>query len=796
MKRIRDSLLNILVGALAIHSTLGQAFSAQAPRGFQVGYVYPAGGKQGSTFEVVVAGQFLVGASNVLISGTGVEAKITGIIRPLTQREINDLRIRIDELLARRAVVMKDFRALEQFRSFQKAKALPKDDKSEDEMIQELKRKYANATWTQEDERHLAELRRKLATGIRRPANPAISELVIAQVTIDANAPPGQRELRLATAAGVSNPLPFHVGRLAEYCEPASKQIPEQRSAVAGTATVRLAEPKAPVEVVLPTVINGQILPGEVDRYRFAARKGQRLVAVVQARELIPYIADAVPGWFQAVLALYDAEGKELAYADDFRFHPDPALYYEIPADGQYVLEIRDAIYRGREDFVYRITLGEIPYVTDVFPLGGPTGKTSVVELFGWNLSLRRATIDPKDQPPGIYTFWLDRKDFPAPIPISFAVDCLPESFESEPNNEPRQAQAVPFPQIVNGRIGAPDDCDVFAIHGKPGDTIVVEVCARRLLSPLDSLVKVTDSRGTLLAVNDDAEDPGAGRLTHYADSRLSVALPADGTCYVHVRDAQHRGGPEYAYRLRISPPQPDFALRVVPSAVNVRPGATATVTVYAVRKDGWAGPIQLRLKDAPSGFRLSGATIPAGEEKAAVTLSAPSSGDDKPYKLQIEGYATVAGQEIVRPAVPADDRMQAFAYHHLVPAQEFCAAVIGREWLRSMVKLLTPVPVRIPVGGTARVEIQLPAALIADPKDLAISEPPEGITLAQVFHTGATAEIVLRSDANKSKVGQKGSLALSVPYSSAPRTKTGAAIRRAAQAITLPPIPYEIVKK
>ena len=40
-----------------------------------------------------------------------------------------------------------------------------------------------------------------------------------------------------------------------------------------------------------------------------------------------------------------------------------------IPESGEYVLEIKDSIYRGREDFVYRITLGEEPFVTGIFPL-------------------------------------------------------------------------------------------------------------------------------------------------------------------------------------------------------------------------------------------------------------------------------------------------------------------------------------------------------------------------------------------------------------------------------------------
>ena len=156
--------------------------------------------------------------------------------------------------------------------------------------------------------------------------------------------------------------------------------------------------------------MNGQILPGKIDRFRFAASKGQRLVVVASARELIPYIADAVPGWFQATLALYDDQGKELAYDDDFRFSPDPVLYYQIPADGQYMVEIKDAIYRGREDFVYRITIGELPFVTSIFPLGGQAGTQTIVELTGWNLPVKSLTVNDKDRGPGLYPLSVARK--------------------------------------------------------------------------------------------------------------------------------------------------------------------------------------------------------------------------------------------------------------------------------------------------------------------------------------------------------------------------------------------------
>lgn len=777
---------------------VGLAAPVHGQRTFQIGYVYPAGGQQGSTFEVVVAGQFLAGAHKILFTGSGVQATITEMIRPMTAREINDLRIQIDELVAKRAVVRKDYRALEQFRSFQKAKTLPKDSKTSadmDERIEELKRKYANATWTREDERRLMELRRKLAMGVRRPANPAISELVIARVSIAPDAPPGQRELRLATVGGVSNPLPFYVGRLSEYSEPLYKQIPQQRSAVAGTAVVRPQEPRLPIEVSLPGVINGQLLPGEVDRYQFRAKKGQRLVAVVQARDLIPYIADAVPGWFQATVALYTKDGKELAYVDDFRFQPDPVLCCEIPADGLYFLEIKDALYRGREDFVYRITLGEIPWVTDIFPLGGPVGQDTLVELTGWNLPVRTWTFQPKEPAPGISTYWLG-KDWPVPVPVRFAVDELPETLEKEPNNTLGQAQAVSVAQIVNGRIQTSDDEDVFRFQGKAGQKVVLEVVARRVGSPVDSLLKLSDAQGRLLAASDDIADPSCGWLTHYADSRIEATLPADGVYYVHLRDAQHRSGPEYAYRLRISPPRPDFELRTVPSALNLRPGTTATCTVYAVRKDGFSGPIQLRLKEAPTGFRLTGGVIPAGQDQAKLTIRAPLFGADQPYRLQLEGVATVEGREVVRPVVPAEDRMQAFAYHHLVPASELCAAVIGREWLQNMVKLLTPGPLRIPAGGLAKLQIQMPPAPMFARIEWLLEDAPEGISVKEATHTGYTTEVVLATDPAKLKPGQKGQLTLSlVPRFPRPK-QAKLRIRQPPLGLRLPAIPFEIIRQ
>jgi hypothetical protein len=180
----------------------------------------------------------------------------------------------------------------------------------------------------------------------------------------------------------------------------------------------------------------------------------------------------------------------------------------------------------------------------------------------------------------------------------------------------------------------------------------------------------MTDATGRQLAFNDDHEDKGTGLSTHHADSWISATLPVGGVYYLCLSDAQHKGGSEYAYRLRISPPRPDFELRVVPSGVNLRGANSAPLTIYALRKDGFAGEIALAIRNPPAGFTLSG-SVPANQDKATVTLSAPASPLKDPINLSLEGRATIDGQPVVRPAVPAEDMMQAFAYRHLVPAQE-----------------------------------------------------------------------------------------------------------------------------
>ncbi len=631
-----------------------------------IGYVYPAGGQQGTTFPIRLGGQALTEARDVVVSGQGVSARLVAYYRVLNNQELSLLRQQLRELKKKDAKVsdamVKAMAALEF-----PAPIGPKDSQT---AAKPLPKKNATSPGEAAKLKLIERIERRFKEDERTPAVRSQRELVFAEITIAPDAKPGRREIRVVTTRGVSNPLPFYVGQVPEV---ARKPMKTSRRQVLGKEY--LAQRKRPPEekeqrITLPCTVNGQIASGEINTYRFHARKGQHLVISVKARSLVPYVADGVPGWFQPVLRLCDANGKEVAYDDDYRFNPDPVIYYEVPKDGEYVLSITDALFRGRESFVYRITLGELPFVTGIFPLGGQVGKLPKVEMSGWNLKKAVLKLPPKNASPGIYQVTATVGKFVSNC-VSFALDTLPECMEHEANDTPAEAQKVKLPIIINGRVERPGDWDVFEVTGHAGQRIAVEVLARRLESPLDSFVKVTTADHKVIALNDDHHDAASGLVTHHADSYLMVKLPADGKYYIHIGDTSRHGGKEYAYRLRISPPRPDFQLRVVPSRFCIRRKGAVAVTVYAIRRDGFEGPIKLSVKDLPEGFKSSGATIGAKKNSGRIAVKTTLTDMKKPVYVTVVGTAKIGKRTVVHQAVPAEDRMQAFLWRHLVPADD-----------------------------------------------------------------------------------------------------------------------------
>jgi hypothetical protein len=566
-----------------------------------------------------------------------------------------------------------------------------------------------------------------VTAGVVKVENPNTVHILVA---IAADAPLGERDVRLATRGGISNRFRFFVGELPEIneIEPNSEKDKPQRLES------------------LPVVVNGQILDGDRDFFRFSAKAGQTFVCEVQGRKIVPYISDAVPGWLDACLTLYDASGKQLAFVNDFRFDPDPLLSFSIPKDGEYTLEVRDILYRGRPEFVYRLTLGVFPYITHVFPLGGQRNTPVALELHGINLSTN--FLVPGDSP-AVRTVGLGSSQ-PALNVLPFAVGDTPEVREAEPNDTPAQANRVTTPVTINGRIGWAGDADHFIFTAQAGQVLAMEVLARRLGSPLDSILTLFNAKGDELAENDDAVDPFDALITHHADSRLVYTFPAAGDYVLRIKDVQGKGGEEYAYRLVIAPPQPEFALRITPDTGRLGPGESIVVPVAAVRRD-FGGEIALSAQNLPPGFVLSDGVIPAGQDQARLTITAPA--DAQPGTVVaplIVGTATIGNAPVVRQATGAESVMQAFSLTHIVPTKEFVVAVL-RAPTFTLSLGIPPKEIQVHQGSNVPVVVKVARREnIKGAVSLEAVAPPAGVTIKPETIAADKGEVTITLNVSK----------------------------------------------
>ncbi len=752
-----------------------------------IGYIYPAGGQQGMTVEIKLGGQNLRAPEAVLVSGEGVSAEIIEWAPPLRGNN--------------RGIVARHLRALIKYRTQQmRAEKGGGEQPDPDELAAkraELEELPDHPLARGLDEMSLFELvdRSNMLYDPKEQMNSQLAETVFVKVTIAPDAPPGDRELRLQNRWGLSNPMVFQIGLIPE----ANEREPNDPGPPENPRLDRLRE--EPERLELPVLVNGQIMPGDVDRFTFVAEEGDELVVQAQARHLVPYLADAVPGWFQATVAIFDAQGRELAYQDEYLFNPDPVLYYEIPAGGEYQLEVRDALYRGREDFVYRVSVGELPFITWVYPPGGEADVPTTASVGGWHLPDDVVTLDTEVPIGRIHEVQWECSTGLC-NPVRYMVNDLPECDEGEPNDSAAEARQVVLPQLINGRIDEAGDVDVYSFEGAAGEAIVAEVYGRRLNSPIDSLVRLVDASGNVVELNDDYMPKhghlhmGPGLLTHYADSYLTAELPADGVYCIEVSDTQNQGGEQWTYRLRLTRPRPDFALRVTPPSLALQGGRSAEVLVYARRMEGFEGPIEVTLADSPQGFTLEGGYVPAGRQCVRMTVTAPGQvPTEGPVALEMLGQARIDGELVTRVAEPAEDQMQAFLWRHLVSADEMLVALkAGRRWMPNF-EVVGETPLLIARGATVELPVRITGRVPegATPH-LSLSEPPDGLSLSEVTQSEGAVTLVIEADESALEAGYVDNLIVNVEMAFEREGKDGKTRKWEAPLGVLPAVPFKIV--
>jgi hypothetical protein len=179
---------------------------------------------------------------------------------------------------------------------------------------------------------------------------------------------------------------------------------------------------------------------------------------------------------------------------------------------------------------------------------------------------------------------------------------------ESEPNDDPAQANRVTLPALVTGAISAPGDADLFRFSAQAGEVLALEVNAARSKSKLDSRLEILRPDGSpveqvvLQAVRDswftfrgkDSSTSDDFRLHNWMEMELDEYLYANGE----------------VVRLWLYPRGPDSGFKVYPGEGKRFNYFGTTALVHALGAPAYiVNPLPPGSQPAPNGlpvFRLN----------------------------------------------------------------------------------------------------------------------------------------------------------------------------------------------
>lgn len=397
----------------------------------------------------------------------------------------------------------------------------------------------------------------------------------------------GEHAMRVRTASGISELRTFYVGAL---------------------PTIEEKEPNgefsAAQKIDLNVTVTGVADNEDVDYFMFEAKKGQRVTAEVEGMRLGTTV-------FDPFVAILDMKRFELASSDDNALvWQDSVASVVIPADGTYVVEVRESAYAGNGACAYRLHVGTFPRPTAVLPAGGRPGEEIEVAFLGDPLGEFRqkfklpSATDPK------FTLFAQDSSGVAPSGNLFRLTDLNNVIEVEPNDNHDQATRGELPVAFNGVIGKPGDVDYFRFAAKKGQVFDVHCYARRIRSPLDPVMTIFVAGGGGLVGNDDAIGP---------DSYIRFTVPEDREYVVSISDHLGKGGPNYAYRVEFTPVQPRLTLNIPKvslfsqerQTISVPRGNRYATLVVANRYD-FGGDLVLGSDALPPGVTMSAEAMPA----------------------------------------------------------------------------------------------------------------------------------------------------------------------------------------
>ena len=372
----------------------------------------------------------------------------------------------------------------------------------------------------------------------------------------------------------------------------------------------------APQPIEMNVTVNGVAGNEDIDYYAVEAKKGERITAEVEGIRLGLTL-------FDPYVAILDSKRFELGTSDDAALiWQDGFVSVVAPEDGTYIIVARESAYRGNDNCLYRLHVGNFPRPSATIPAGGKAGETVNVRWIGDVLGEKTTSVTLPEGEDRDFGLLAQDERGTAPYPNAFRLSPFGNVIEAEPNETHPTATPFSPPMALNGVIGTAGDIDHYVFEAKKGQTFDVRVYARQIRSPLDSVLTIATKGGGTVARNDDSGGP---------DSSLRFNAPKDGEYVISVTDHLKKGGPLFTYRVEISPVTPQLALSTPNEALRRGAGTMAVAVpkgnrqaiLINARRGDFGGALSLAASGLPAGVTFEADTMTAGNSAIPVLFTA-----------------------------------------------------------------------------------------------------------------------------------------------------------------------------
>ena len=225
------------------------------------------------------------------------------------------------------------------------------------------------------------------------------------------------------------------------------------------------------------------------------------------------------------------------------------------------------------------------------------------------------------DAPHGVHGLRID-----TPLGVSnlmrFAVSALPEIAEREPNDARTPVKAT-LPGALVGALGEAGDVDAFGFRARAGEELVFQVVARPLGSRIDSIIRLLDEQGKVVAENNDVD------LNR--DSVLTWHCTQTGRYTLTIEDVEH-GGAREGFSYRIYAGALPYVVDVFPLGVPLGSGGTVS--------------LQGANLGAPRTVRIAADASASPARMVPVTASSPSASTLNRKSIVLGRYSEVPEAE------------------------------------------------------------------------------------------------------------------------------------------------------